>query len=200
MKLASAVKKSGSYGTDWVKRLSSLCVLAGVWLGMSLPALAYRLVAVRGPGDLTRPKDGKLYPFVVVVTGKYTRKDFGKGPIPIKQAGYWEEDGNVINFDDEIDIQPEGAVIPEPSPDTKRGDTWTIQVTFQVGCTDEGEVFGPSGKTKEGKLKRGFFTFRQGRGIAVEDQKWGYNTVTCEEASSQSSTEAVPPSPPESAP
>jgi hypothetical protein len=168
--------KMSGRGVGWIRWVGSIGVLTSVGLGVVSPVLAYRVKEVRGPDAVKLPRDGRLYPLTVIVEGEYSSNDFGEGSLSL-EAEFWDENefGPNSKTDREIDLMPQGNPIPKPSSNNKKGDSWSVEVTFNVGCMPGGTVFGPSGKTDE-KNVEGFLTFSNSR-----ERRWGRLHVSCEE-------------------
>jgi hypothetical protein len=174
MKFKIIGKKAG-----WLRWIGSIGVLTSVGVGTVSPVLAYRVSSVRVPNVLKLPRDGRLYPFTVFVEGEYSSKDFGEGSLSL-DAEFWDENefGPSRTSDRPLDKLPQGNSLPKPSSNTKKGDSWSVELTFSVGCMPGGAVFGPSGKTDE-KNVEGFLTFGDNR-----ERRWGTIYVSCEEGES----------------
>ncbi|MHB1091425.1 PEP-CTERM sorting domain-containing protein [Thiobacillus sp.] len=162
--------------------------LASIFL-VATPASAFFITGVSAP-NLTRPLDGILYPFSILVNGTYTRADLILGgPINVT-AEYWDED---VFLDDAIDLL---GLLTVPAPGgAANGAPWgPVPVAFNVGCTTGGEVFGPSGNTGEGNMNDGYFRFTTGAGLTFTNHgSWGYNTVQC--VANSTGTNPAPPHP-----
>jgi hypothetical protein len=138
---------------------------------------ALQITGVAAP-DLVRPSNNILLPFNITVSGTYGRDDQNLSDAQANRvltAKYWDDDGFLGIFDDQIDIT---GVLTVPLGGAVKGNPWgPINVKFNVGCDFNGKVFGPSGATGEGPVMNdGYFKFTEG----VDDfGSWGYNTVTC---------------------
>ena len=137
------------------------------------------ITAVSAP-NLSRPNDGKVYSFDILVSGTFDGSDLKLG-IPNVTVEYWDEDFFVphVLFDDKIDLT--GLLAP-PGPATAVGMPWgPVAVSLSVGCTQGSKVFGPAGgDTGENPMNDGYFKFYTGSSIASSPLgSWGYNTVQC---------------------
>jgi hypothetical protein len=158
-------------------RIVRLGVVWGAWIAMTVSAQAVTITSVMAPDVLTRPNNGRLFPFTILVSGNYGPLDLDPDNPPVLSAQYWDQDRfvlDVLDLDDEIDLEPKLNVPPAP-PTAAAGTPWgPVSVDFNVGCVG-GEVFGPSGRTGENPMDDGYFFFPDAR-----SRSWGYNEVKCE--------------------
>jgi hypothetical protein len=164
--------------TSAAARALLLGMLAALLLaGGPATAQAVIITAVAAP-NLTRPTDGALYPFNIIVSGTYDAGDILAGVAINVTAEYWDED--FFPFaDDPIDLTGL-LVVPAPGAAAVGAPWGPVAVTFRVGCKVRPEVFGPSGVTGESPMNDGYFRFTTGAGLTLTVLgEWGYNTVTC---------------------
>lgn len=145
-----------------------------VWFATPRPLVGATITGVTAP-NLTRPNNGLLFPFTINVMGTYNAVEAGAGGALMLDADYWDED---VFADDPIHKKPNGLITPAVPLGSAAGTPWAANVTFEVGCTVGGEVFGPTGPTGEGFMNDGYFHFAD---IGLFGVSWGYNTVTCDE-------------------
>jgi PEP-CTERM motif-containing protein len=180
------IYSSGHFGKPLRAGMLAILLLA-TW---AATAQAVEITLVTFP-NLTRPSDGKFYPFEITVSGTYDAADILAGAKPravptVITVEYWDEDF-FWGGDDAIDLK---GSLKVPLPGAREaGAAWgPVKVTLQVGCTVDSKVFGPAGEdTGENPMNDGYFRF-----LLAKPKKFGFNTVTCDEDNPNGDNPVVP--------